>query len=336
MTQQLRLAFLGCGAISRFHLLGIRDGAPQIQVTAAIDVDGARAETVAAETGARPFTSFDEALSWGGFDAVDLMLPHGLHEEFALRSFEAGRHLLLEKPMAPDLAACDRILEAARKSGTVFMVAENAQYWPEVLEVRKLLEAGAIGEPETARGNFFVPPLADYYGGDRAWRLNQSLAGGGIAIDTGSHWLRPLRIWMGEIDEVVAGLGRPLDRMEGESLVRALLRFRSGKLGVFDGMLTAAARGPEPLFRVTGPEGEITVEGPGNVMLYDAEHRAGIQIGERGGYMKSYAGEFADFARAVTEGTAPAAGPEESLGELRAALAMYRSAETGRWQKVWE
>ncbi|MEE2702871.1 MAG: Gfo/Idh/MocA family oxidoreductase [Myxococcota bacterium] len=336
MTQELRLAFLGCGAISKFHLLGIRDAATQIKVTAAIDVDASRAQAVAAETGARAFSSFDEALAWGGFDAVDLMLPHDLHEKFAVQSFEAGHHLLLEKPMAPDLAACDRILEAARKAGTVFMVAENAQYWPEVVQVRELLEAGAIGEPETARGNFFVPPLPDYYGGERAWRLNQSLAGGGIAIDTGSHWLRPLRIWMGEIDEVVAGLGRPLDRMEGESLVRALLRFRSGKLGVFDGMLTTAARGPEPLFRVTGSEGEITVEGLGDVMLYDANHRRGTQIGERGGYMKSYAGEFADFARAVTEGTTPAAGPEESLGELRAALAMYRSAETGSWQKVWE
>ena len=124
--------------------------------------------------------------------------------------------------------------------------------------------------------------------------------------------------------------------MEGESLVRALLRFRSGKLGVFDGMLTEAPRAPEPLFRITGTEGEITVEGLGDVMLYDADNRRGTQIGERGGYMKSYAGEFADFAAAVLEGKAPAAGPEESLGELRAALAMYRSAESGSWQKVWE
>ena len=66
MTQELRLAFLGCGAISKFHLLGIRDAATQIKVTAAIDVDASRAQAVAAETGARAFSSFDEALAWGG------------------------------------------------------------------------------------------------------------------------------------------------------------------------------------------------------------------------------------------------------------------------------
>ena len=336
MSTEIRLAFLGCGAISQFHLLGLREGAPEIKVTAAIDLDPERAEAVARETGARAFTSFEEALEWGGFDAVDLMLPHDLHERFALQTFDAGYHLLLEKPMAPTLAACERILEAARKSGKVFMVAENAQYWPEVIKVRELIEAGAIGEPETVRGNFFVPPLSSYYGGERAWRLNQSAAGGGIAIDTGSHWLRPLRMWLGEIDEVVAGLGRPLPEMEGESLVRALLRFRSGKIGVFDGMLTDAPRAPEPLFRVTGSDGEITLEGIGDVMLFNEESPAGSRVGERGGYMKSYAGEFADFARAVAEGVAPAAGPEESLGELRVALAIYASAQSGRWQKVWE
>ena len=107
------------------------------------------------------------------------------------------------------------------------MVAENAQYWPEVLTVRDLIRDGAIGDVITARAATFFPALGDFYGGDQPWR-NRRAAGGGVVIDTGSHWLRPLRVWLGEADEVVAALGHPHPDMEGESLCRALLRFESG------------------------------------------------------------------------------------------------------------
>jgi predicted dehydrogenase len=335
----LKLALVGCGAISQMHLMGIKEAARRTRITAAIDLDAARAESVAQETGAAIFRSLAEGLAKGDFDAVDLMLPHHLHETAALEAFAAGKHVLLEKPMAPNLAACDRILAAARKAGTVFMVAENAQYWPEVLTARGLLQEGAIGEVVTARACFFIPALGAYYeseDGSRPWRFDNAAAGGGVALDAGSHWLRPLRMWFGEIDEVVAELGRPLDDMEGESLVRALLRTRAGLPLAFDGMLTRGRLAPEVLFRITGTEGEITIEGAGRVKLYDGEAARGRVVGEPGGYLRSYPGEFADFERAVLEGESPAAGPEEAVGELRAALAMYRSAESRRWEKVWE
>jgi predicted dehydrogenase len=335
MTRKLELALVGCGAISQMHLLGILEGAPEIQVTAAVDVDPERAGAVADRTGARVFETLADAIENGGFEAVALLLPHHLHEEAALQAFAAGKHVLLEKPMATSLDACERILAGAQKAGTVFMVGENAQYWPEVRTARRLLAEGAIGDVVTARASIFFPPLSAYYGGDRPWRLNQQAAGGGIALDTGSHWIRPLRMWLGEVDSVVAALGRPFETMQGESLVRALLRFRSGTVASFDALLSQAALAPEVLFRITGTTGEITIEGSGRVMVYDAEHRKGRPEGEPRGYMHSYAGELADFARAVLKGDPLDAGPEESLGELRTALAMYRSAETGRWEKVW-
>ena len=80
MPSSLKLAFLGCGGIARFHLRGIRAEAPEISVTAAIDVDPAKAAAFADETGATPFPSLEEALTRGDFDAVDIMLPHDLHE----------------------------------------------------------------------------------------------------------------------------------------------------------------------------------------------------------------------------------------------------------------
>ena len=100
-------------------------------------------------------------------------------------------------------------------------------------------------------------------------------------------------------------------------------------------MLATGAIANQPLFTVTGSAGEVTVEGSGWVKLYDGTDWKGTKVGEQGGYLRSYEGEWADFASAVLEGTPPAVPAAYALGELRLALAMYRSAETRRWEKVW-
>ena len=159
-----------------------------------------------------------------------------------------------------------------------------------------------------------------------------------MVIDGGSHWLRPLRMWLGEIEEVVAALDYPLAPMEGESLARALLRFRSGQLASFEAMMLPTVLGPDAWWRVIGTRGELVIESGfrGGLRLYDADHRDGALVLEPQGYPRSFGPELADFAGAVLDGTPLAAGPEQSLGELRAALAIYRSAASKRWEKVWD
>lgn len=335
MADKLRLALVGCGAICDWHRMGIR-AVPEIEITATVDVDRARAEAAAAEYGAEAFASLDEALARGKFDAVDLMLPHDLHEEATLKCFAAGKHVLLEKPMAPTLDACERILAASRRSSTVFMVAENAQYWPEVLLANEQIAKGAIGDVITAHVHLFFPALEAFYGGERAWRMNRAQTGGGICIDTGSHYIRPLRLWLGEIDEVVAAMERPCARMEGESLARALFRFRSGRVASFDLLLAEGPVGRQDVFRITGTKGEILI-GLMDITLVDENNYGGVRVGADvpQGYLLSYEGEFRDFASAALRGTKPAATAEFALGELRTALAMERSAQTKRWEKVW-
>lgn len=335
MTQPLRTAIIGCGAIALWHLDAIERGGVAITITAAIDPVEANAQKISARTGAQAYASLDDALAAGGFDAALIAVPHQLHEPVATAALRAGLHVLLEKPLAPTLDACARILDVAAAAGTVFMVAENAQYWPEVQTVRAVIDDGAIGEVVTARAATFFPALDDFYGGDRPWRFDRSAAGGGVVIDTGSHWLRPLRVWLGEVDEVVAALGHPDPRMEGESLCRALLRFDSGTIASFDAMLMTGGIAPQPLFTVTGTTGELTVEGSGWVKLWDGTEWKGKKVGEQGGYLRSYEAELADFAAAVLHGTPPAASAEYAVGELRLALAMYRSATSMRWEKVW-
>lgn len=339
-STKLKMALVGCGGIARAHLLGLEGHVPQIKITAAVDADTERAREMADKTGAQPFTSLEEALDKGDFDAVDIMLPHDQHEGAAIACFAAGKHVVLEKPMAPTLDACERILAAAAEAGTVFMVAEQSHYWPEVVKVRELLRQGAIGDLITARA-YFGGHVGSGWGG-KPWRYELARAGGGIVIDGGAHWIRPLRMWLGEIDEVVAITGRPLEAMEGESLCRALLRFTSGQVALFDAMRAGSFVGPGEEFRLTGTTGELLIEkgGNGRLLHYAQETPEGQDLLEgtnKGeGRDDAFGYELLDFARAVLEGKSLEAGPEYSLGELRAALAIYRSAASKRWEKVWD
>ena len=335
MTGPIRLGVVGCGAIADWHLDAIERANAPFVVAAAVDPDTTNADRIAKRTGATAFAAVTAALEAGAMDAVLLAVPHHVHEAVAVEALAGGVHVLLEKPMAPTLDACDRILAAAERSDAVFMVAENAQYWPEALVVRDCIADGAIGDVITARAATFFPALGAFYDGDRPWRVDQAAAGGGVVIDTGSHWLRPLRMWLGEADETVAALGRPHPKMDGESLCRALIRFESGVVAAFDAMLATGPIANAPLFTVTGTRGELTVEGSGWVKLWDGSDWKGTKVGEQGGYLRSYEGEWLDFAAAIQHGRAPAASARHALGELRLALAMYRSAETGRWEKVW-
>ena len=339
--QRIGLALVGCGAIAQWHRMALAS-VPALEIRACVDPLRERAEAMAQQTGGAAYTSLTEALAAPGVEAADVMVPHHLHEPVALEVLRAGKHLLLEKPLATSLDACERILAAASASGCIFMVGENAQYWPDVLLAKQLIESGAIGTPVTAHAHLFSPAMPEFHG-PGSWRLSRERMGGGVALDTGSHFMRPLRMWLGEIDAVVAVMERPLARMEGESLTRALFRFRSGVVASFCLLVSEGALAPQDTFRITGTTGEITIAS--GVRLYDGSDPRGKVIqADRpeamkdvpAGCMASYAGEFLDFARAIREGKPLDAGPDVAVGELRIAQAMERSARTQRWENVWE
>ena len=332
MKSPLRLALVGCGAIADWHWNAIREAAVRTQVTACVDPSVERATALAAKTGGKPFASLADAVRADVADAVAILVPHHLHEALAVEAFEAGLHVLLEKPMATTLDAAARILTAAHRAGSVFMLAENAQYWPGVVRAKTLLDEGAIGDLVTARAWSCTPPAGRFFEGERPWRLSAAAAGGGVAVDTGSHFLRPLRMWCGELAEVVAVTAKRDPAMEVESLCRALCRFRSGLVASFDALLATLSGTRVPRFQVTGTTGELVIDGA-EVRLYDGSGGDGTVVG-RSDYLASYQAEWRDFESAVLDGASLAASAEYGLGELRAALAMYRSAASGRWETV--
>jgi UDP-N-acetyl-2-amino-2-deoxyglucuronate dehydrogenase len=201
----VRMCVVGCGNIAKAHLAAIgrnqaRDVAAGISVTCLCDPNEANiaqfAALVEATCGAKPvhFSSLEAALATAGdlFDAVNICVPNDLHELVALQAFAAGKHVLLEKPIALDTASANRILAAARAAGTVFMVAENAQYWKEILVVQRCIQERRFGDVVTVRAKCWESTADENeWQGDYApglWRSDPRRAGGGYVFDSASHW----------------------------------------------------------------------------------------------------------------------------------------------------
>lgn len=338
MTQsRLKLALIGCGGIAQAHWQGIKQIATRIDVTTVVDTNSTNAKAMAEQTGAHAYTDLQEALQKGSFDAVDIMLPHDLHEFAVLQCFAAAKHVLLEKPIAHTLQSAERILAASNRVDKVFMVAEQAQYWSDVIKARELMDAGAIGDIISASGNFY-DRVANDVREPLPWRYNLAKTGGGVTIDGGAHWIRPLRMMMGEVDEVIGVAGRHIPQMQGESWSRLLLKFENGSVATLACQNVLYAAGPVEMFRITGTEGEIQITGGrnGELILFNPDHPKGrVVMNAVEGKINSYGAELKDFSEVVLDAKTMAATPAYALGELRTALALYRSIESGRWEKVW-
>ena len=165
--------------------------------------------------GCAAFSSLEAALAEGDFDAVDLMLLHTDHEAASAACFAAGKHVLMEKPMATSVAECESILAAAEASGMTFMISEQSQYWAPVVLAKELIDQGTIGNVVSVRAkytqggtsNMWAAVLdgaggqgdekgvvKDESGAAKPWRYDLRLTGGGVTIDGGAHWLRPMRM----------------------------------------------------------------------------------------------------------------------------------------------
>jgi predicted dehydrogenase len=123
---------------------------PGVQVAVVADQNEAKAAALAAEVDARAATDGEAILRDPSIALVDVALPTPLHTEVAIRAFEAGKHVVIEKPLALSVQEADAIIEASDKSGKFLMVSHVLRFWPEYVAIRKVLHSGRLGQPRIA------------------------------------------------------------------------------------------------------------------------------------------------------------------------------------------
>lgn len=191
----LRLAIIGCSAVSERGHSPAAALVPQARITALVDTDAARARRLAdRHPGAQTFDDYRGVL--GQIDAAIVALPPSLHAAVSIDLLERGVHVLVEKPMASSTAECDAMIAAARRSGAVLAVGLVRRFsWPYRF-AKRIIDAGSLGPIQSfdvhEGGVFNWPSASPYF-------LKKELAGGGVLADAGAHVIDALLWWFGDI-----------------------------------------------------------------------------------------------------------------------------------------
>jgi len=191
----VRLLVLGTGGMANTHAMNFATIAG-VELVAAVDVDQVRVQSFALRHDiAKTFTSLDEAIAWGEFDAVTNVTPDKIHYPTTLKLLAAGKHVLCEKPLAEDYAKADEMATAAEKSGLVTMVNLTYRNVAEVQKARQMVLAGEIGKVRHIEASYLQSWLVSKAWGDWAtesqwlWRLSTKHGSNGVLGDVGIHIL---------------------------------------------------------------------------------------------------------------------------------------------------
>lgn len=352
---RLRVGLIGCGGISGAHAQAYRAlGPDMIRVVATADRVPALAQRRAADLGAA-FSGADyrALLERPDVEAVDICLPHHLHAEVALAALAAGKHVLVEKPMACSLDEGRAMVAAAERRGATLMVAQCQRYMPSYRGVRRLVSTGALGALRAVRFDSmqnapaFLPP--DH------WLFDGRLAGGGIVISVSVHRIDLVRYLVGDVARVsaITHAGAAPYSHGAEDYAAAVLEFKGGFLGehfaTYSGYrlpysesllllgdrgavhaLPAAGQAMGPALYATADRDDAAGRAPG----WEAQYTGFLPVPpDREGLPgdDGFANELAHFAACCRSGEEPLSSGRDNLGTLRVIFGIYRSAQTGAW-----
>ena len=226
----LSIGIIGTGNISRAHLHAYLQFPEEVQVVALADIEPGKAETARAEfalDGARVYEDATTMLASEHLDLVSIATPPGTHCELSVQALEAGVHVIAEKPMAPSLEECDRMLEAQRRSGKLLSVIAQNRFRDDMAQLKAVLDSGRIGRIAHARIASAWWRGRAYY--DLWWRGTWASEGGGPTLNHAIHHI-DLALWLLGRPRAVAAMmtNAAHNNAEVEDLSVALLQYERG------------------------------------------------------------------------------------------------------------
>ena len=347
MSARIGFAIVGCGMIARFH------------ARALAEIPGARVAAVVSrriETGAAfvremnlpdcpVFTMLEDALRAPGVDAVIITTPSGAHREPALCAAAAGKHVVVEKPLEITGERCAAIIEACDKQSVKLCTIFPSRFGDANLELKSALDAGRLGKLTLGETSCKWWRNQAYYD-DGGWKGTQALDGGGALMNQAIHNVDLLLWMMGDVTHVsgfIATLAH--ERIEVEDTAVAVLRFKSGALGVIQAA-TSVHPGYPKRIAIHGDRGSAEIE-QDDIVRWDfdpeteedraTKQRFAAKGGGSGGAAdpkaighEGHRRQLADFVEAIRENRTPKVDGREGRRSVELIRAIYKANETGR------
>jgi UDP-N-acetyl-2-amino-2-deoxyglucuronate dehydrogenase len=254
----VRIALVGCGRISRTHFEAISK-VPGLVLAGVCDIIEQRAQGAGDANGVPWFSDYATMLDKVACEAVAVCTPSGLHPEHGVMAARAGRHVVVEKPMAISLAGADALMRACDDAGVQLFVVKQNRLNPAVQLLKRAIDRGRFGRIYLANTTVLWARPQEYY--DQApWRGTWALDGGAL-MNQASHYVDLIQWLAGPVEGVMASAATLGRRIEAEDTAVVLLRFRSGALGVIEVTMLTYPRNLEGSITLLGEKGSVKIGG---------------------------------------------------------------------------
>lgn len=257
--RKIRFALVGCGRISANHFAAILQHKERAEVVAVCDIDIKRLADAANKLGVKAYDTLDKMLDAGGFDAVIITTPSGIHPMQAIKCAEAGFHVITEKPMATKFAAGIEMVKSCDKANVRLFVVKQNRLNPPIQLLKKAIESGRFGRIYSVACNVFWTRPQEYYDA-AAWRGTWEFDGGAF-MNQASHYVDLLDWLIGPVESVqsyTATLARNID-VEDSGVVA--LKWRNGALGSMNVSMLTYPKNLEGSITIIGEKGTAKIGG---------------------------------------------------------------------------
>jgi UDP-N-acetyl-2-amino-2-deoxyglucuronate dehydrogenase len=256
--QPIRLVVVGCGRISERHLDAI-DANAELKLVGVCDEVPDRGRAAGEKYGVPAFSSCAAMLAETDADAAVLCTPSGLHPRHGIMAAQRGLHVICEKPMATRLEEADQLVKSCDEANVHLFVVKQNRLNPGVQLLKRATEQGRFGRIYLASVRVFWNRPQTYY--DMApWRGTWEFDGGAF-MNQGSHYVDLIQWLMGPVESVSAKIATLARRIETEDTGAAILRFRSGALGMLEITMLTYPRNLEGSITVLGERGTVQIAG---------------------------------------------------------------------------
>jgi len=348
---------LAVGVVGLCHLhprsyMPVFGAVEDFKVTAVAESNTQVLDSFANDFPVKKYADWREMLEREPLDLAAIYLPHAECPEAACACAERGIHVMVEKPMAASAEGVRRIIAATKKAGVVLSTPYVWRYHPVARQMKRFIEDGVLGRLVSCEGRCAAGRIHRYLDGHAGWMLHKALSGGGPMYNLGVHWIDLYR-WLLN-DEVVEVIGRNVkvnQQYDIEDNSLALLTFSRGAVLALDISYTVpdsypngrdlylALRGTQgvlswsPSFE--GVREQLFVCSDGPDFASAPRRNISFELQPHPGYSGILTvGFLTDLARSIRQGVAPPITGEDGLRALEVVEAVYRSAESGRVEKV--
>lgn len=326
-ARKLRLGFVGIGWWSN-TLAEAALKSSRIEIAACHSRSGEKRADFAKKYGASNHDSFEGLLADPGVDAVVLTTPHSAHADQAVAAAEAGKHVLVEKPMALSVADCRRMIAAAENACVTLAVGHNHRRMARYRLAKEFIERGALGEiilaegsHSTNSGNRLTP---------QNWRWKRSESPGGPLTSTTIHHAENFGYLIGPVRRVTSFSRKVRGELEADDVFAAALEFECGALGYLGGSFITQNFNA---LQIHGTDGVFRAEHDGGAAYFKEKgesEMARLPLPDGATQrLDSHAEQMDAFARCALEGERPEVGGKEGAAAVAVMEAIVRSSESG-------